>query len=93
MRIGAIRKTPEDRRDYDVDFSDWTPEGDEVIDAEAFLEGNSSVVIDSVAIEGNVVKVWLSGGEDGEGDEIEVRVTTNLGRIKTACFRVRINDC
>jgi len=93
MRIGAVRKTPEDRRDYDVDFSDWTPEGDEVIDAEAFLEGESSIEIESIAIENNVVKVWLSGGEDGDSAEIEVRATTNLGRIKTVCFRVRVADC
>lgn len=94
MRVGAVRKTPEDRRDYDIDFGEWLPEGDSLIDVEASLDDPASTLtIDSASISGTDAKVWVSGGVDGANDEITVRVTTVQGRIKTACFRVRVKEC
>lgn len=93
MRIGAVHKTPEDRRDYDVNFDQWLPDGDALVDVEAFKKADDSLTIDAVSIEGTITKVWLSGGDGGTSNEIEVRVTTEQGRIKTACFRVRIINC
>jgi len=93
MRVGAVRKTPEDRRDFDVGFADWLPPGDALIDVEAFLASDNGLIIDAVSLEGSDAKVWLSGGEAGTSNEVEVRVTTAQGRIKTACFRVRIINC
>lgn len=95
MRVGAIRKDMNDRRDYDIGFGRWLPEGDTLVDIEAFVdEGpDSALVIDSASIEGTDAKVWLSGGTANENYQVEVRVTSAEGRIKTACFRVRITDC
>lgn len=93
MRIGAVIKTPEDRRDFDAGFEEWLPEGDSLVDAEAFVTPEGGLAIEAVSIEAEDVKVWLSGGEAGNSYEVEVRVTTAQGRIKTACFRVRVINC
>jgi hypothetical protein len=98
MRIGRVRKGTTDRLDYDVLYGDWLTEADTIFEAEAVIEENtddSPLVIDSVAVfnDQNKVKVWLSGGLEGETYNIALTVTTDQGRIKTVCFQVRMTSC
>lgn len=99
MRLGAIRKAEGDRLDYDILLADWMTEGDSITGAEAIVKGDNDttppLAIESVAIYGPeaIVKVWLSGGEANQSYEVEATITTNDGRILTACFGVRLTDC
>lgn len=98
MRIGSVRKGEDDRLDYDISFVEWLTDGDTIAEVEATIEdngGETPLAVDSVAAfnDAKKVKVWLSGGTYGTPYTVEVTITTTLGRVKTACFQVRIVNC
>lgn len=84
-------KRPEDRLDYDVDFSRWLSAGDSITGATVAIS-DGTVAIDDHDFTATAVKVWLSGGEDGETAIVTVTITTTQGRTKEVCFRVRVRE-
>ena len=94
--LTVVKKTPADVLDYDVDFTRWLPDQDIIVDATAVLaveDPPTTFVIDNTEFSNTVVRVWTSGGTDGEDGEIIVTATTQGGRTKTASFRLRIEEC
>lgn len=96
----AVKKHAEDRLDYDVLFGKWLSDDDVIQSAEAVAQIKSSdpnavtdLSIDSVAVFGTVVKVWLSGGTVGATYEVVVTASTTQGRVKEECFIIRIKGC
>lgn len=90
--LGIGQKTPEDRLDFDIDFESWLPDADTIESAVAVVT-SGTVVFDQLNILDAVVKVWLSGGTDGETAEISVTITTAGQRIKEVCFKIRVKGC
>lgn len=86
----VVLKNPDDTLDYDIDFSKWLPQGDEIISVSNEVEG--SVVIDSFTNTASVVKLWISGGTLGETARVSTTVVTSGGRTKEYCFRLRLRD-
>lgn len=95
MSLAVVEKTPSDRIDYDVDFTRWLTDGDQVIGVLADVEDPSKVtfVVDQVDMTPQVIKVWVSGGINGENGDIFAEATTQSGRVKRTCFTMRIRDC
>lgn len=85
-------KGSEDRLDYDVDFRKWIPDGDRIMSAVASSSSENVSVTDYV-IDTPTVKLWIEGGEPGETAIIRAKITTQQGRIKEVCFRLRITNC
>lgn len=98
MILATITQQPNDRIDYDVDFSEWFPVGDIVNDAMVTvspvgLSVNSSVTHPRV-------KVWVTGGTTGSTYKITVlgkaSVTLtepgNANRYKEVELKVKIKD-
>lgn len=90
--LGVRIKAPEARRDADVSFDRWLVEGDHIVSANAEADSDE-LDIESVQVFDEIVKVWISGGLNGRSYTVKVIVTTDQGRIQTACFRVRVSDC
>lgn len=90
--LGVRIKAPEDRRDADISFEEWLPAGDSLADATAESD-SSDLVIETVQVFNDIVKVWLSGGKMGGSYSVNIVATTTQGRIKSACLRVRISGC
>lgn len=90
--LGVRIKSPEDRRDADISFSDWLPEGDSIQDASAHSDSDD-LVVESVQVFDDIVKVWIAGGNAGASYTVTVIATTAEGRIKSACVRVRVVSC
>lgn len=93
MSIPAAEKAPGDVLDFDIDFSRWLPDGDEVQGATSAISGTGTLAVDSIEWSVDTVKVWLSGGADGEGYVVTVTMTTALGRTKEFCFQLKVKDC
>jgi hypothetical protein len=89
MKTILRTKRPEDVLDYDVDFSRWLATDDTITDAEVTVS-DGTVVADDFEFTDQVVKVWLSGGEDGDTVFVTVKATTAQEREKEICFRLRI---
>lgn len=92
--LATYTKDPADLLDYNVDFGQWL-EVEDLVDAAvvALEKTDTAIVIDLVEVSRQVVRVWLKAGLDGEDSHVEVMATTTDGRVKTACFRIRIKEC
>ena len=105
--LGLQRKQPSEVMDYDIDFSEYLPEGDELASAgnpptptgcDAFVssatETSSTLVIDNVYVidSGKTLKVWVSGGTNGVTYKVTLRATTAGGRVKEVEFKVKVKD-
>lgn len=88
--IATFDKHPDDQLDYDIDFSRWMPEGDSVTQAEAVTQSGTAVVQSVQIMDQLIVKVWVTGGKDGETSVINVKASTGGGRIKEVGFGLRI---
>lgn len=85
----VFRKQPTDNLDYTVDFADWLPEGDAIQSIEEVLVPPG---INQTAFEVNNrnIRLWFSGGTDGEEYKIEATIITNAGRVKQVEFLIAI---
>ncbi len=93
--LGIKQMAPGDRQDFDIDFSDWIPDGDSITTVECTVDPDGDVAVDDTEIASPSVKVWVVAPADAPEAtyEIDVKVTTAGGRIKTVCFKVRVKDC
>lgn len=90
--IGAVRKQPGDRLDYDIDFTKWMTDGDTLSLATA-VSDDPALVVEAQQVIPPLVKVWVSGGEAGKSYKVTVTVTTTAGRVKEVDFNMRVMEC
>lgn len=91
--LGRRIKQSGETLDYDVSFEDWFENrSDAPASHTAAAETGLTLVTSSMT--GNVVRVVVSGGTNGETYKVTVVLTTNAATpiIKEAEFTVRIKD-
>lgn len=89
--LGRAVKQPNEIMDYDVDFTEWFgPRTDTPSSHEAFCEDGLTLV--STALSGNIVKVVVSGGTDGDNYKVTVRLTTTSGIRREVDFIVQVRE-
>lgn len=90
--FGPVTQQPADVQDYDIEFAEWFPPGDEITGC--FISVAPSMPLPpSYAIQGQRVKVWIyAGGTAGIKYQVTVRPTTNDGRVKEVELMVRIKE-
>lgn len=93
--LGIKQMAPSDRQDFDIDFSDWIPDGDTISAVECSVDPDGDVSVDDTDIASPSVKVWVVAPAYAPEAtyEIDVKVTTAGGRTKTVCFKIRVRDC
>ncbi len=90
--IAKVKQQPNDVQDYDIDFSEWFPEGDlitwAVCTAAPVMETPNTVAIDPTK---RIVKVWVyAGGVSGTDYKLTIRATTtDTGSMLSAPLRVK----
>jgi hypothetical protein len=90
--LATVTQQPADVQDYDIDFSEWFPPGDEIEDCVIFSTPEMPMP-PSYAVQGQTVKVWVyDGGTSGHKYQISVRPKTNDGRVKEVELMVRIKE-
>lgn len=85
MRIGKFRKSPGDRKRYEVNYEDWLNSGETLTGVT--MEGNvpeDEFYVDGYLIDENQKEVifYVSGGDQGETYTVGISVTTSFGQIK-----------
>ncbi len=88
----VMEKKPGELLDYEIDFARWLSESDIIVDASATID-DGTATLDRVVFSESQVQVWIHGGEDGESASVRVSATTEQGRVKEFCFRLRVRDC
>lgn len=90
--LGTFVQQPNERLDYDIDFSEWIAAGDLVVSATSTADAGIVIELPIVDGTGKIVKQWVSGGTSGTTYKVQVRATTDDGRIKEAEFRVKVKE-
>lgn len=85
MKLAKFRKSPGDRKRYEVNYEDWL-NGGEVIET-VTMEGN--VVGDNFYVEAYIVDAdgkevifYVSGGVTGNNYDVKITIGTSLQQIK-----------
>jgi hypothetical protein len=91
MSAAIFTKDPDERLDYEADYSRWLPGTDTIASATAEI-AEGTAVIDAVEPSDAAVRIWVSGGTPGETCRITIRATTVQGRIKEAALRIKIKE-
>lgn len=86
MKLGAFKKTPQERKRYTISYSDWLDTG-ELVDSVVYAIDNTTtppllVEGSAVAVDGLGVLFFVSGGLDSEQYQLNVLMTTDAGQIK-----------
>lgn len=91
MILGNFTKQPVDVLDYDVDYSEWLSDNDNVQSAEISVTP-TGLTVDSHFVNDPRVKINLSGGTDGVTYKVTVTATTIDGRIKQDEFKIKVKE-
>jgi hypothetical protein len=90
--LATFDKQPIEVQDYDISFVNWLLA---LADSAETVTGSASAGINLISTEidpDGVVKVWVSGGTDGQSYTIVVVVTTLGGRVKQAEIVIKVKD-
>jgi len=89
--LASFKQDPDAVLDYDIDWGNnddsWLAEGDALDEVTV----TSDLTVDASVVAGRYVKLWISGGSEGEDYSVTVHVTTTAGREddRTILIRVR----
>lgn len=93
MRIGRFRKSPGDRKRYEINYEDWLNSGEAIVSV--FMHGDDPV--DNFFVDGYVtdnagkeVVFYVSGGVEGGEYTVGVIVETSLGQIKEDTIEFKV---
>lgn len=90
--MNLFQKQPVDQLDYDLDFSDWLTDTDTITGVIAVSSNPDELEVLSVSLIGAFVKIWVSGGLNGETYKVTSTITTSEGRIKELEFKIRVRE-
>ncbi|WP_339886468.1 hypothetical protein [Vreelandella maris] len=94
--LGTFTMQPADEWDYDIDYSEWMPESDGLSEnvAPEVTASPEGLMVESVTrdYDNKRVKVWLSGGVDGERYKVEITTRTREGRVRQDEFFVIVRE-
>ena len=92
MIIDVVTKQPIERLDWDLDCSPAFNDDntDSVTQAELTVSPTGELVATAVILNSDTVKIWLEDGEDCTDYQIEIKITTQAGRIKEDELLVQI---
>lgn len=90
--LATITQQPRDVRDYDIDFSEWFPQGDTITSVQLSLDVAGLTVNYAISAELSRVKVWIQDGANGTTYKVTVLAGTAGGREKEVELKVRIKD-
>lgn len=95
--LGTFTKQPAESWDYDIDYSQWLPPSDGLSQnatPEVTVSPDDGLKVESVTrdYDNKRLKVWLSGGVDGQRYKVETTMQSSEGRIRQDEFFVIVRD-
>jgi hypothetical protein len=96
--LERFTKQPAEVKDYDVNYAPWLdPMVDTIASHTVVAECTSdpddtALEIDSTVQTTKALKLWISGGTDGQKYKITIRVTTAGGRIDESELAFTVKD-
>jgi hypothetical protein len=95
MKLGNFVKTPDERKRYAIDYSEWL-DTDELVDSYTFAvapseTGGLEVDASSLSTDETTIVFFVNDGNDGTQYTVTATTTTTGGQVKqdTILFQVR----
>lgn len=89
--LGKFTKQPVEVQDYDIDFNEYLEfHNDVALSHTSFAE--AGVTILSSNLTDGVVKVFISGGTDGNSYKVSATITTQGGRVRQGDILVKVKE-
>lgn len=89
--LGKFTKQPVEVQDYDISFTEYlASQSDTAVSHTATAEAGISILASNLT--GGVVKVFVSGGTDGNQYKVSATVTTAGGRVKQGDIIVKVKE-
>ena len=95
MRAGRFVKTPDERKQYTIEYTDWLASGETITDHEfEVTPDDGELVVDgsAVNVDGNLLTFFVDGGLDDTQYKVVARITTSLGQVKEDLVRFSIKE-
>lgn len=97
MILATYEKQPVERKDYDIDYSQWLIPADDVIDAVVVTitsetQATPTLSVDLIQNTVYVSKLWVSGGTANTKYKITVRMTTDGLRVDESELIFNVKD-
>ena len=97
MILGVIVQQPTEFLDYDLEFNEWFEGVDDnvvssVTNVVQTTGTGGTLSANPLKAADDIMKIWISGGADGEVYTVEVTTTTAAGRIKQDELEVQIRE-
>lgn len=89
--LAKFNKQPVEVQDYDVDFTEYLEFHNDTAVSHTAVAASGLNVVSSTLVDG-VVKVFVSGGTDGNTYKVSATITTNGGRVKQGDILVRVKE-
>jgi hypothetical protein len=89
--LGTAEKQPADNLDYDFDFTDWLADRNDTI-ASQVITADPGITVGTVTHLNGFVKVFLSGGTDGNSYKVTCTMTTTGGRVKQNEITIKVKE-
>ena len=92
--LAKFEKQPIDRQDYDIDFADWLVGMNDTAPGPtgAAVVAETGLTIITSTLTNGLVKVWVSGGDDGVTYKVTATLTTVGGRVKQAEIKIKVKE-
>lgn len=90
MALETIRQQPADRRDYDIGFDEWWPDGDPIQSVVVSCVPATGLTLGYATL-GQSLKVWIGPGAAGVYS-VQAIATSVQGRVKDIDLKVRIKE-
>lgn len=91
MALAKFTKQPAETQDYDIDFVDYL-EFHNDLPLSFSVTAGAGLVVASAALMGSAVKIFVTGGEDGEEYKVSATLTTQGGRVKQGDILIRVKE-
>lgn len=98
MILARYEKQPLEVKDYDVDYTPWLASMSDTLNALTTsvvcltAPEDETLEVDSTTVTDDQVKLWISGGTDGEQYKVTLVVTTTGGRVDESELIFRVRD-
>jgi hypothetical protein len=89
--LGKFTKQPVEIQDYDIDFNSYLEFHNDIALSHTTFADTGVTIMSSALVDG-VVKVFVSGGTDGNSYKVSATITTQGGRVKQGDILVKVKE-
>ena len=91
MSFPSFTQDPQDRLDYEIDWSEWLPTGDTIITS-TWAVDDAALTLDDDSATTTAATVFASGGVIGSAYLVTNHIETGQGREKDQTIKIKIRS-